>query len=77
VWKQIGPRTVRLHHTGWTFDANGNPTGFFTIDETDTIAPNGMSYSGTFDFKVFDTNGDYISGTQTTGTIAASRITVD
>jgi hypothetical protein len=77
VWKQIGPRTVRLHHTGWTFDANGNPTGFFTIDETDTIAPNGMSYSGNFDFKVFDTNGDYVPGTETTGTIAASRITVD
>ena len=77
VWKQVGFRTVRLHHTGWTFDDNGNPTGFFTQDETDTIAPNGMSYSGNFDFKVFDTNGDYISGTETIGTIAASRITVD
>ena len=77
VWKQIGPRTVRLHHTGWLFDNNGNPTGSFTIDETDTIAPHGMSYSGNFDFKVFDTNGDYVSGTETTGTIAASRITVD
>jgi hypothetical protein len=77
VWKQVDSRTVRLHHTGWTFDGNGNPTGSFTIDETDTIGPNGMSYSGTFDFKVFDTNGDYIPGTETTGTIAASRITVD
>lgn len=77
VWKQVGFREVRLHHTGWTFDGSGNPTGFFTIDETETIAANGMSYSGTFDFKVFDTNGDYISGTETTGTIAASRITVD
>ncbi|MGB8535838.1 MAG: hypothetical protein WCD57_05455 [Acidobacteriaceae bacterium] len=77
VWKQVGFRTVRLHHTGWTFDDNGNPTGFFTQDETDTIAANGMSYSGNFDFKVFDTNGDFISGTETIGTIAASRITVD
>jgi hypothetical protein len=77
VWKPVGFRTVRLHHTGWTFDGSGNPTGFFTIDETDTLAPNGMSYSGNFDFKVFDTNGDYIPGTETTGTIAGSRITVD
>ena len=77
VWKQIGPRTVRLHHTGWTFDDNGNPTGSFTIDETDTLTPNGMGYNGSFTFKVFDTNGDYISGSETTGTIAASRITVD
>jgi hypothetical protein len=77
VWKQVGFRTVRLHHTGWTFDGSGNPTGYFTIDETDTIAPNGMSYTGNFDFKVFDTNGEYIPDTETTGTIAASRITVD
>ncbi|WP_058189220.1 hypothetical protein [Terracidiphilus gabretensis] len=77
VWKEVGLRTVRLHHTGWTFDDNGNATGSFTIDETDVVAPNGMSYSGTFTFKLFDTNGYYISGTETTGTIAASRITVD
>jgi hypothetical protein len=77
VWKQVGFRTVRLHHTGWTFDGSGNPTGSFTIDETDTIASNGMSYIGNFDFKVFDTNGNFISGSETTGTIAASRITVD
>ncbi len=77
VWKQVDLRTVHLHHTGWTFDDNGNPTGSFTNDEIDTITPNGMSYTGTFIFKVFDTNGDYISGTETTGTIAASRITVN
>lgn len=77
VWKQVGLRTVRLHHTGWTFDGSGNPTGSFTIDETDTIAPNGMSYIGNFDFKVFDTNGNSIPTAETTGTIAASRITVD
>jgi hypothetical protein len=77
VWKQVDFRTVHLHHTGWTFDDNGNPTGTFTIDETDTIAHNGMSYSGNFDFKVFDTNGDPVPNTETTGTIAASRITVD
>ena len=77
VWKQTGSRTFRLHHTGWTYDDNGNPTGSFIINETETVASNGMSYTGNFDFKVYDTNGDYISGTETTGTIAASRITVD
>jgi hypothetical protein len=77
VWKQVDFHTVRLHHTGWTFDDNGNATGYFTIDETDTLAANGMNYRGTFTFKVFDANGEYISGTETTGTIAASRITVD
>ena len=77
VWKQVDFRSVHLHHTGFTFDSNGNPSGSFTIDETDTVAPNGMGYTGTFDFKVFDTNGDYIAGTETTGTQSATRITVN
>jgi hypothetical protein len=77
VWKQVDFRSVRLHHTGWTFDNRGNPSGSFTIDETDTVSPNGMGYTGSFTFKVFDTNGDYIAGTETTGTIAATRITVN
>lgn len=78
VWKQIGTRTVRLHHIGLTFSADGlDATGSFTLDETNTVAANGETYSGTFTFKVYDTNGDYISGSQVTGKIAATRITVN
>ena len=76
VWKQLGNRTFRLHHMGWTFDASGNPTGTFTIDETDVVAPNGMSYTGSFVFKTYKTDGTY-TGTEITGKIVASRITVD
>jgi hypothetical protein len=43
VWKQVGARGVRLHHMGWLFAADGSPAGSFTIDETDTLAENGMS----------------------------------
>lgn len=76
VWKQVGVRTVRLHHVGWLFNEDGSPAGTFTQDETDTVAPNGMSYTGTFTFKTYDVNGTF-SGFEVTGTIAASRITVD
>lgn len=76
VWKQVSVRTVRLHHVGWLFNADGSPAGSFTQDETDTVAPNGLSYTGTFTFKTFDVNGNF-SGFDATGTIAASRITVD
>jgi hypothetical protein len=76
VWKQAGVRTVRLHHVGWLFDTTGTLTGSFTMDETDTLAPNGMSYKGMFVFKTYNTDGAY-SGTTVAGTIAASRITVD
>ncbi|MGC2161680.1 MAG: hypothetical protein WA634_07225 [Silvibacterium sp.] len=77
VYRQIALRTVRLHHTGWTFSDTGTLTGTFTLDETNTVASNGMTYSGSFTFKVYDTNGDYISGSEVTGAIAATRITVN
>lgn len=75
VWKQIGPRTVKLNHIGWNFDANGNSIGTFTIEETDTLGEDGNSYHGTFDFKVFDIDGNLVF--EATGTTQATRITVN
>jgi hypothetical protein len=80
VWKQIAPRTVRLHHIGWLFNPlspTGNATNTFTIDETNTVAPNGATYTGTFTFKVYDLNGNYVANSEVNGTIAATRITVN
>jgi hypothetical protein len=77
VWKQIAPRTIRLHHIGLTFSADGlDATGSFVLDEIDTVAANGRTYNGTFTFTTYDTDGNY-SGTTVTGKIAATRITVD
>jgi len=44
VWKQTGPRTAKLHHIGLNFDANGNPIGHFTLDETNTVSRDGNTY---------------------------------
>ena len=77
VWKQTGPLTVRLHHIGLMFSADGlDAIGSFTLDEVNTIAPNGKTYSGSFTFKTYDTYGNY-SGTTVTGKIAATRVTVN
>jgi hypothetical protein len=76
VWKQVSVRTVHLHHLGFLFTADGAPDGTFTVDEIDTVAVKGMSYSGTFTFRVYDVNGVF-TGVEVTGTIAATRITVD
>jgi hypothetical protein len=75
VWKQVGVRTVRLHHVGWLFAADGSPSGMFTQDETDTVDSDGMSYKGTFTFRTYDQNGAF-SGFEVSGTISAIRITV-
>ena len=57
VWTQIAPGTVRLNHIGWAFDANGNSIGYFTLTETNVVAPAGNSYQGRFDYKFYDVNG--------------------
>ncbi|HET9743584.1 MAG TPA: hypothetical protein VFQ00_12600 [Terriglobales bacterium] len=79
VWKQVAARTVRLHHIGWLFTPGSAPptaSGTFTLDETNTLSRDGKTYTGTFTFKTFDSNGAP-TGVEVTGTIAATRITVD
>jgi hypothetical protein len=81
VWKETGHGSVKLHHIGLMFDSTGKVSNIFTIDETDTVARNGKTYSGTFDFKLwppsFDTVGVGDPLAEVTGTTAATRITVD
>lgn len=79
VWKMIAPGTVRLHHIGWIFTPGSTPptaSGTFTLDETNTVSRDGKTYSGTFTFKTFYIDGAP-TGVEVTGTIAATRITVD
>lgn len=77
VWKRTGELTVKLHHIGWTYDpvAGGLANGTFTLDQTNTLAKNGNSYTGTFTFKVFSTTGSLEK--EVKGTIAAVRISVE
>lgn len=77
VWKTIAPRTVRLHHIGWTFTPGSTPPtadGTFTLDETNVLSRDGMTYTGSFTFKQFDNSG--VQKAEVIGTIAATRITV-
>lgn len=67
VWKQVGPRTVQLSHLAWVYNPDGTPAGFFTLAETDTVHRKGGSYTGTFDYKQYDANGNFqfeVTGTQ-------------
>jgi hypothetical protein len=63
------------------FDAAGHVSNMFTQDETNTVASNGKTYGGTFDFKLWPPSFDAVGVgnplAEVTGTIAATRITVD
>lgn len=75
AWKKVGPRTVQLNHIGWNFDSAGNSIGTFTLNETNTVSRDGNTYTGTFDYKVFDPDGNLLY--EATGTQTATRITAD
>ena len=99
VWKDLGDGRVKLHHIGLMFGTEGNPpayvgmppeylTNIFTVDETNKVAPDGKTYSGYFDFKLYlpsacaaDSAGIYTcTGTplaEITGATFANRIAVD
>ena|ERR1700741_1625225 len=81
VWKELGHGSVKLHHIGLMFDSMGRVSNIFTVDEKDTVASNGRTYSGTFDFKLwppsFDAVGVGSPLAEVTGTTLGTRITVD
>jgi hypothetical protein len=76
----LGDR-VKLHHIGLMFASDGSISNIFTIDETDTVASNGKTYGGTFDYKLwppsFDAVGVGSPLAEVTGTTLGTRITVD
>jgi hypothetical protein len=63
VGRKTGPMTVKLNRFGWTWHTTGlTPTGYFNLTETVTLTPGGRIYTGTFDFKPYDVNGNFESG---------------
>jgi hypothetical protein len=80
VWKPTANGSVKLHHFGAITGPDGSVLYIFYQDEINRVAPGGETYSGTFDFKVY--NSTDILGTgpvlqEIKGTTAATRITVD
>ena len=80
VWKDLGHRSANLHHIGLMFASDGAISNVFTVDETDTVASDGKTYKGTFDFKIFAATNVFGTGpasAEVTRTTAGTRITVD
>jgi hypothetical protein len=73
VWKQIGHRTVKLHHIGIAWGTDNKVAFTFTIDEENAVSEDGRSYSGTFQFNQFDPSGNPMGVIK--GTTAAKRVT--
>lgn len=75
VYKKLGPRTYKLKHPFWTFDAHAKLAGTGLIEEQVTVAENGHTYSGSVKFTTYDLKGKITD--QVSGDIKAERITVE
>jgi hypothetical protein len=75
VFKKTAPRTYKLRHPFWSFDANGNLAGSGVFLEQITVDKSGNNYSGSFSFFTYDLNGNVTS--EVKGEIKAERITVE
>jgi hypothetical protein len=81
VWKDLGNGTVKLHHIGLMFNADGSVSSIFTNDEIVTLSSDGKTYKGMFDFKLWPPSYDAV-GTgkpiaEVRGRTLATRVTVD
>jgi len=73
VWESKGVGKVAEHHFGWTFDQNSNPSGYFTLEQTVKLSRDGLTYSGPFDQRFYDNDGNLL--TEITGDMSAERFT--
>lgn len=73
VWESKGIGKVLEHHLGWWFDESGNPSGYFTIEQNLKLDHQGLNYSGPFDLKYYDNDGNLVN--EVTGEMQAERLT--
>ena len=79
VWSHAAKDTVKLHHFGAITSSDGSVVAIFWQDEVNRVAPDGTTYSGTWDFRLYAPNDVFGEGPvlqEITGTTAATRITV-
>ena len=75
TWTRTSARGIKLVHVGFVFDPTGALVGPFQEMQEDTVSRDGKTYSGTYDTKYYDTNGNLLQ--EDTGTIHATRITAE
>jgi hypothetical protein len=78
VWEKTGPRTHKLNHPYFNFDAAGQAAVSVGIYRAQiTLAADGNSFTGSFTWDSYDFSGKLIPAAHVAGTLAAKRVTSD
>jgi hypothetical protein len=72
AWKEAAPRTFKLTHRVWFYDANGNFQGVGHLSELLTLGDRGDTHSGTFTLDIYDPAGNLVA--EVSGTVVGERI---
>jgi hypothetical protein len=75
TFTKVGPNTYLVYHIGWSFDADGNSVGTFTLRSTLTTSRHGTKLSGPFEIKDYDLEGNQLD--DITGVTEGERISLD
>ena len=77
VWTRTGPRTYKLRHLTFNWDAAGQLTGTFQLRMTVRLDRNGRAFTGSYQSDSFDLSGNTIPELHVKGQLRAKRITVE
>lgn len=77
IWTQIGPRTIKLRHMAWNWNADGTFAGLFQMIVTFEVDRSGSTYAGTFVADSYDLSNNVIPALHTEGTVRATRLRVN
>ncbi len=72
VFTRHGKTVDLTTHVAWLYDLSGDYQGTLNIVETNKVAPDGNSYTGSFDAKFYDTSGMLFN--EVSGTTTADRL---
>jgi hypothetical protein len=57
AWKEAAPRTFKLTHRVWSYDASGNFLGTINLNETLVLGDKGNTHNGSFTLDFYDPLG--------------------
>ncbi len=75
VWRQTGPRTYKLKHPAWLFDATGTLIGSAVMHATVQLSEEGNSYQGSYTYDIYDVSGAFVE--ELAAQLNANRIKPD
>jgi hypothetical protein len=77
VWTLVAPRTYKLKHMTFNWNADGTPAGTFVLTMTVVLDRQGRAFNGTYAADSFDLAGTVIPELHAEGAVRGTRITVD